>query len=140
MRPPIFSVTLMRSSGSRVDWKIFFVIFTKLFPRKRLFCIAKILVLMVSVRFWYICSEDDCGTCAQKRADNHIATRAPFSASSEKSTRLRSPALLLDSCIPNHPEVSGTLNAHLRIPLLSHACLQTPFHSLPLPPPSLAAF
>ena len=47
LRPPIFSVTLMRSSGSRVDWKIFFVIFTKLFPRKIFFCIAKILVLMV---------------------------------------------------------------------------------------------
>ena len=37
----------MRSSGSRVDWKIFFVIFTKLIPRKMFFCIAKILVLMV---------------------------------------------------------------------------------------------
>ena len=48
LRPPIFSVTLMRSSGSRVDWKIFFVIFTKLIPRKKFFCIAKILVLMVS--------------------------------------------------------------------------------------------
>ena len=50
MRPPIFSVTPMRSSGSREDWKIFFVIFTKLIPRKIFFCIAKILVLMVSFR------------------------------------------------------------------------------------------
>ena len=41
----------MRSSGSRVDWKIFFVIFTKLIPRKIFFCIAKILVLMV-LRIW----------------------------------------------------------------------------------------
>ena len=48
LRPPIFSVTLTRSSGSRVDWKIFFVIFTKLIPRKNFFCIAKVLVLMVS--------------------------------------------------------------------------------------------
>ena len=47
MRPPIFFVTPMRSSGSRVGWKIFFVIFTKLIPRKIFFCIAKILVLMV---------------------------------------------------------------------------------------------
>ena len=47
LRPPIFSVTLMRSSGSRVDWKIFFVIYTKLIPRKNFFCIANILVLMV---------------------------------------------------------------------------------------------
>ena len=47
LRPPIFSVTPMRSSGSRVDWKIFFVIFTKLIPRKNFFCIAKSLVLMV---------------------------------------------------------------------------------------------
>ena len=39
----------MRSSGSRVDWKIFFVIFTKLIPRKNFFCIAKILVLMVNI-------------------------------------------------------------------------------------------
>ena len=46
LRPPIFSVTLMRSSGSRVDWKIFFVIFTKLIPRNNCFCIAKILVLI----------------------------------------------------------------------------------------------
>ena len=39
LRPPIFSVTPMRSSGSRVDWKIFFVIFTKLIPRKNfLYC------------------------------------------------------------------------------------------------------
>ena len=38
LRPPIFSVTPMRSSGSRVDWKIFFVIFTKLIPRKN-FCL-----------------------------------------------------------------------------------------------------
>ena len=52
----------MRSSGSRVDiaqklnksgqildqrWKIFFVIFTKLIPRRMFFCIAKISVLMV---------------------------------------------------------------------------------------------
>ena len=37
----------MRSSGSRVAWKIFFVIFTKLIPREFFFCIAKILVLMV---------------------------------------------------------------------------------------------
>ena len=57
-----FFVTPMRSSGSRVDiaqkpnksgqildqrWKIFFVIFTKLIPRKFFVCIAKILVLMV---------------------------------------------------------------------------------------------
>ena len=48
LRPPIFSVTPMRSSGSRVDWKIFFVIFTKLIPRKNFFCIANILVLMVT--------------------------------------------------------------------------------------------
>ena len=47
MRPPIFFVTPMRSSGSRVDWKIFFVSFTKLIPRKNFFCIANILVLMV---------------------------------------------------------------------------------------------
>ena len=47
MRPPIFSVTPMRSSGSRVGWKIFFVIFTKLIPRMNFICIAKILVLMV---------------------------------------------------------------------------------------------
>ena len=47
LRPPICSVTPMRSSGSRVDWKIFFVIFTKLIPRKIFFCIANILVLMV---------------------------------------------------------------------------------------------
>ena len=47
LRPPIFFVTPMRSSGSRVDWKIFFVSFTKLIPRKNFFCIAKILVLMV---------------------------------------------------------------------------------------------
>ena len=46
-RPPIFSVTLMCSSGSRVDWKIFFVIVTKLLPRKIFCCIANILVLMV---------------------------------------------------------------------------------------------
>ena len=48
LRPPIFFVTPMRSSGSRVDWKIFLVIFMKLIPRKNLFCIAKILVLMVN--------------------------------------------------------------------------------------------
>ena len=48
MRPPIFSVTPMRSSGSRVDWKIVFVSFTKLIPRKIFSCIAKILVLMVT--------------------------------------------------------------------------------------------
>ena len=30
-----------------MDWKIFFVIFTKLIPRKNFFCIANILVLMV---------------------------------------------------------------------------------------------
>ena len=30
-----------------MDWKIFFVSFTKLIPRKNFFCIAKILVLMV---------------------------------------------------------------------------------------------
>ena len=41
MRPPIFSVTLMRSSGSRVDWKIFFVIFTKLIPRNNFFLYCK---------------------------------------------------------------------------------------------------
>ena len=50
LRPPIFSVTPMRSSGSRVDWKIFFVIFTKLIPRKNFFCIANILVLMVFLK------------------------------------------------------------------------------------------
>ena len=59
---PIFFVTPMRSLGSRVDiaqkpnksgqildqrWKIFFVIFTKLIPRRIFFCIANILVLMV---------------------------------------------------------------------------------------------
>ena len=49
LRPPIFFVTPMRSSGSRVDWKIFLVIFTKLIPHKNFFCIAKILVLMVLV-------------------------------------------------------------------------------------------
>ena len=32
-----------------MDWKIFFVIITKLIPRKNFFCIAKILVLMVSL-------------------------------------------------------------------------------------------
>ena len=49
LRPPIFSVTPMRSSGSRVAWKIFFVIFTKLIPRN-IFCIAKCLVLMVFLK------------------------------------------------------------------------------------------
>ena len=59
---PTFFVTPMHSSGSRVDiaqepnksgqildqrWKIIFVIFTKLIPRRIFFCIAKILVLMV---------------------------------------------------------------------------------------------
>ena len=39
----------MRSSGSRVDWKIFLVIFAKLIPRKIFFCSANILVLMVLV-------------------------------------------------------------------------------------------
>ena len=39
----------MRSSGSRVDREIFFVIFTKLIPRKIFFCIANNLVLMVCV-------------------------------------------------------------------------------------------
>ena len=39
----------MGSSGSRVGWKIFFVIFTKLIPRKNFFCIAKILVLPLIV-------------------------------------------------------------------------------------------
>ena len=57
-----FFVTPMRSSGSRVDiaqkpnksgqsldqrWKLFFVIFTKLIPRRLFFCIANILVLVV---------------------------------------------------------------------------------------------
>ena len=41
MRPPVFSVTPMRSSGSRVDWKIFFVISTKLIPRKIFFVYCK---------------------------------------------------------------------------------------------------
>ena len=50
LRPPIFFVTPMRYSGSRVDWEIFFVSFTKLIPRKIFFCIAKILVLMVHKR------------------------------------------------------------------------------------------
>ena len=49
LRPPIFFVTPMRSSGSRVDWKIFFVSFAKLIPRNNFFCIAKILVLMVDL-------------------------------------------------------------------------------------------
>ena len=53
LRPPIFSVTPMRSSGSRVAWKIFFVIFTKLIPRKNFFCIAKILVLMVNINKFF---------------------------------------------------------------------------------------
>ena len=36
-----FFVTPMRSSGSRVDWKIFFVSFTKLIPRKIFFVLQK---------------------------------------------------------------------------------------------------
>ena len=62
LRHRFFFVTPMRSSGSRVDiaqkpnksgqildqrWKTFFVIFTKLIPRRIFFCIANILVLMV---------------------------------------------------------------------------------------------
>ena len=31
----------MRSLGSRVDWKIFFVIFTKLIPRENFFLYCK---------------------------------------------------------------------------------------------------
>ena len=62
----------MRSSGSRVDWKIFFVVFTKLIPRKNFFCTAKILVLMV--RFSIVCqpcmiaSQSDCRVTAGHEA------------------------------------------------------------------------
>ena len=40
-------------SGQILDqrWKIFFVIFTKLIPRRNFFCIANILVLMVTLEF-----------------------------------------------------------------------------------------
>ena len=37
LRPPIFSVTLMRSSGSRVDWKIFFVFFYEIISSQDVF-------------------------------------------------------------------------------------------------------
>ena len=42
-------------SGQILDqsWKIFFVIFTKLIPRRMFFCIAKILVLMVNTTRWH---------------------------------------------------------------------------------------
>ena len=84
MAAPIFFVTPMRSPGSRVDiaqkpnksgqildqrLKIFFVIFTKLIPRRIFFCLAKILVLMVSrvlKVIWGLRAESSKGSVARE--------------------------------------------------------------------------